>query len=240
MGMDTGAQLDPAQQSPPPAQSSPSAPHAAGWQMPGPSPVPEQEPEQQSELDAQRSHCSLQPPAGAQRRTPPADISQSREQQSPSPPHVSPTCRAHGLWSLAMHIGSAAQWPTECMSSTHWAEQQSSLDTQISPCTRQPSSSAHLPAVHVCPQHSPLPPHVSPAGLHGGEGGAHLPPMQRSAQQSAPVWHGPPAGWHLGAWAQTRPAPSAPWFTHASEQHCPATLHCAEVPSHPTPPPASA
>jgi hypothetical protein len=78
-------------------------------------------------------------------------------------------------------------------------EQQSVLEPQTSPCTRQPSSKAQCPPLHTWPQHSGLPAHASPAGLHMGGGMLpQWPPVQTSSQQSAPTVHALPATAQVG------------------------------------------
>jgi hypothetical protein len=139
----------------------------------------------------------------------------------------------HIMWSFSVQPGSAAQCPTDCASSAQRPVQQSALDPQISPPTRQAPTSAQRPVRHDCPQHSPFPPHISPAGLHIG-GGAQSPPMHTSVQQSAAVAHVPPAELHGG------PSPHEPvkspslGATHASEQHALANVQDDDFPAQPT------
>ncbi len=124
----------PAQQSGLPPHISPSAPHVgAGWQIPIAPSGPAHTPEQQSAFDEHSSHWLRQPPAGAQRLTPSASITHSREQQSGSPPQMSPTCAVQPLWSFSLHMGSGEQCPTDCASTTQSAVQQSALEPHTSP-----------------------------------------------------------------------------------------------------------
>jgi hypothetical protein len=119
-GDGSGTQVSPAQQSGLPPQVSPGAPHGggeAGWQTPIAPSAPLHTPEQQSVPEEHSSHSLRQPPSGAQRLTPPASISQSREQQSLLVPQTSPTWRVQPPWSFSMHMGVGAQCPTDCGSS---------------------------------------------------------------------------------------------------------------------------
>jgi hypothetical protein len=216
------AQVAPGQQSGLPPQVSPSAPHVgAGWHTPRPSSDPLHAPEQQSASEEHSSHSLRHPPPGAQRLRPPASIEHSREQQSSLPPQISPTWRVHGLWSFSLHMGRAAQCPTDCGSRTHCAVQQSKLEPQISPCTRHPSSKAQCPPVHSWLQHSGFPPQASPAGLHMGMADdiMQCPPAHALLQQSADAPHGLPAEEHAGPAPHEPLVAASPDTRQASEQH---------------------
>jgi hypothetical protein len=234
-----GAQVSPAQQSGLAPHVSPSAPQVgigAGWQIPIAPSWPVHVPEQQSAFEVHSSHSTRQPPSGAQRFWPPGSITQSLEQQSSLPMQTSPTCFVQPAWSLPMHMGSGAQWPTDCGSRLQTELQQSELEPQTSPWTRQPSRSAQCPPAHTWPQHSGLPPQASPAGLHMGGGGAHCPPMHTLLQQAAAVAHGLPAEAHAGPspHAPVTPPIAPPDARHDSEQHWPANVHDPGSPSQPT------
>jgi hypothetical protein len=230
--------VSPAQQSGLPPHISPSAPQVgagAGWHTPNASSCALHDPEQQSAPEVHSSHSARQPPAGTHRFAPSLCIAHSREQQSLFIAQISPTCRVHPLWSFSLHMGrSAEQRPTDCGSSEQTSVQQSSLEPQISPSTRQPSRRAQRPPLHTWPQHSGLPPHASPAGLHMGGALAHWPPMQTSSQQSAATVHAAPATEHVGLSPHRRDCVSPPESTHAREQHCAANVHCDGSPRQPT------
>jgi hypothetical protein len=176
-----GVQACPPQQPTELAQISPSAPHLpTGWHrktMFGPG-IAAHVPEQHSLLLEQTSHSAEQPPVGAHLLTPSLVVWQERVQQSFAPLQRSPTCAAQGLPSLAMHIGSAAQWPTRSGSRWQDPEQQSVSRPHSSPTGRQATRRTQRCATHEPLQQSAIPPHASPAGWQGGGGGAHLPPMQ--------------------------------------------------------------
>jgi len=240
------AHVAPGQQSGLPPHVSPSAPQVgAGWQTPRPSSDPLQLPEQQSAPEEHSSHSLRHPPPGEQRLSPPASIEHSREQQSSLPPQISPTCRVHGLWSFSLHMGRAAQCPTDWGSRTQSAVQQSKLEPQISPCTRHPSNKAQCPPVHSWPQHSGFPPQASPAGLHMADDIMQCPPAHALLQQSADAPHGLPADEQAGPAPHEPLVAASPVTTQASEQHCPAKVQGARSPAQPTgavpsPPGASA
>ncbi len=140
--------IAPGQQSPLPPHVSPSAAHVdGGWQIPRVPSCALHAPEQQSAPEEHSSHSPRQPPPGAHRLRPPASGTHSREQQSSLPPQISPTWRVHILWSFSVHMGQAMQCPTDCASSWQRLVQQSALEPQISPWTRQPSRRAQWPAL---------------------------------------------------------------------------------------------
>jgi hypothetical protein len=74
--------------------------------------------------------------------------------------------------------------------------------------------------------------HCSPAGLHGGIGGAHVPPMHWLSQQSLGAAHDAPATPH-GASPQARDAGPESFASHPSEQHWPAYEQARPTPRHP-------
>jgi hypothetical protein len=183
------------------------------------------EPEQQSASVSQRSHCTVQPPIGAQRFVPSVVTAHERVAQSCGFAHTSPMSLFPGLPSFAGHACAV----TQRFEALHVPEQQSAPDAQISPTTRHASSSAQRLFVQTCPQQSPGPLHMSPAGWHPGAF-AHVPLLQMFEQQSVGCEHFAFAIAHVEL-VQVPLVPSG--AKHPSEQHAAAKEHDCPTPRQP-------
>jgi hypothetical protein len=226
----SGAHFVPAQQSSSRSQTSPMAPHVAGWHREAPVASGAHTPEQQSAFAPQRSHCGRQPPSGAHRFTPSPVATQRREQHEFASLHTSPTCSAQPLLSFIVHAATLAQRVAPLTSATQRPVQQSPGTLQISPSTRHACRSAQRStspsSTQDLPQQSLSSAHVSPAGLQPGPAALHWPALHTFVQHSRGMLQGAPTEPHVPTGAQ-------PAAVHASEQHAPARSQPPPAPMQP-------